>query len=141
MSFLAWPAAISIPGSTATVRAPRSTQRATPSPMTGRANSRKPHSTIRSGSCARNRPTMRRNSAVASGSRLPWPTNNTAGFMAVPSSELHALLRLDPRPVRVLDEFHFRHQVGQVDQLVAGVAPGDDHMQHLALTPQFVQHL
>lgn len=58
-----------------------------------------------------------------------------ASMRAVPfgisgMSVFHADLRLDTRAEGVLDQFHFGHQIGQLDQVVVGVAAGQDDMGH-----------
>src|SRR5579875_1293576 len=141
---------MSIPGNTATVRAPRATHWATASVITGRANSKKPCSTIRSGSAQRNCSTSRQNSWVPSESRLPCPTNKTAGFIVASfgylrevniRSILYSWLRLYPLfTVGMLDQLHLGHEVGQVDHLLLGIAAGDNHVQHRTFAAQLVEH-
>ena len=55
-----------------------------------------------------------------------------------------ALLKLDPLlsldalfAIRMLDELHLRHQIGQLDDLGPGAAAGQDHVQLRAFVPQF----
>ena len=55
--------------------------------------------------------------------------------------ELDALLRLHARPERVLDLRHLGHEVGDLDQLVLGIAAGDDHVQVARLGPERGEHL
>ncbi len=50
--------------------------------------------------------------------------------------ELDPRLRLDAGAERVLDEGHVGHQVGGLDQLVLGVAAGDDDVQVRGLVAQ-----
>ena len=73
MSFLAWPAANSIPGTARQRRLPRSRSLSSPSRITGVANSRNPLSTSYRGSRSRMPAATDSNSATACTSRLPWP--------------------------------------------------------------------
>ena len=54
------------------------------------------------------------------------------------ASELDAHLRLHARAERVLDHLHLGDEVGELDQLLLGVAAGDDDMRHLRLALQEV---
>src|SRR5262249_2305135 len=69
----------------------------------------------------------------------PWIINARAMASRSQESELDARLRLDAGAERMLDQRHFRDEVGEIDQLLLCVSPGEHDMgeRRLRLAQEF----